>query len=206
MTKTIDYYFSISSPWAYLGLDRFLAMADSYDAHVEPYLITIIQENGAIPSKTRPPARLAYWQKDLLRWARYLGKTVILENRPTTDWVPASFMVIAAQLDGLDWKHLVAAMQERWWGHVDDIGTPEVRARIADMAGFDGAALLAREQDEDVQAKWKANLERARSNGIFGSPTYVLEGEPYWGQDSLPFLERHLSGEMVPLRPAVAAE
>jgi 2-hydroxychromene-2-carboxylate isomerase len=202
MSKAVDYYFSISSPWAYLGLDRFKALAAEHDLTIEPYLITIIETNGAIPSKNRPVPRRAYWQKDLLRWARHLGKTVVLENRPPTDWVPASFMIIAAQLDGLDWIKLVAAMQERWWGKADDIGLPEVRKQIADDAGFDGAALLAREQDPDVQAKWKANLERAEANGIFGSPTYVYEGEPYWGQDSLPFLKMHLTGEMVPLQAA----
>lgn len=202
MSKAVDYYFSISSPWAYLGLERFRALAAEHDLTIEPYLITIIETNGAISSKSRPVPRRAYWQKDLLRWARHLGKTVVLENRPPTDWVPASFMIIAAQLDGLDWIKLVAAMQERWWGKVDDIGLPDVRKQIADDAGFDGAALLAREQDPDVQAKWKANLERAEANGIFGSPTYVYEGEPYWGQDSLPFLKMHLTGEMVPLQAA----
>ena len=210
MSKTIDYYFSISSPWAYIGLDRFRALAAEHDLKIEPYLITIIEANGAIPSKSRPEPRRAYWKKDLVRWARYLDKTVLIdgrgsEGRPTTDWVPASFMIIAAQLDGLDWIELVAAMQERWWGHVDDIGLPEVRGRIADDAGFDGAALLAREQDADVQARWQRNLARAKANGIFGSPTYVYEGEPYWGQDSLPFLKMHLTGEMTPL-PLRAAE
>lgn len=204
MTNSIDYYFSISSPWAYLGLDRLRALAKEHSLTIEPYLITIIETNGAIASKNRPAPRRAYWMKDLLRWARHLGKTVVLEGRPSTDWVPASFMIIAAQLDGLDWIELVAAMQERWWGHADDIGLPEVRKRIADAAGFDGSALLAREQDEDVQAKWKANLARAESEGIFGSPTYVYDGEPYWGQDSLPFLKMHLSGEMVPQKPLAA--
>lgn len=199
MSKSVDYYFSISSPWAYLGLERFRALAAEHGLTIEPHLITIIEANGAIASKNRPGPRRAYWQKDLLRWARHLGKTIVLEGRPTTDWTPASFMIIAAQLDGLDWIELVAFMQERWWGHVDDIGLPEARKRIADDAGFDGAALLAREQDADVQAKWQSNLAKAQAKGIFGSPTYVFEGEPYWGQDSLPFLKMHLTGDMVPV-------
>lgn len=206
MSKTVDYYFSIASPWAYLGLARLRALAAEHDLVIEGFPITIIEANGAIASKNRPGPRRGYWQKDLLRWARHLGKTVILDGRPTTDWTPASFMIIAAQLDGLDWIDLVAKMQERWWGHVDDIGLPEVRKRIADDAGFDGAALLAREPDDDVQARWQGNLARAQADGIFGSPTYVFEGEPYWGQDSLPFLKMHLTGEMVPYPAKAAAE
>ncbi|MHA6692490.1 DsbA family protein [Devosia sp. A449] len=198
MPEKIEYYFSISSPYAYLGFDRLCALAAEFDLVIEPYLITIIEANGAIALKNRAAARQTYWQKDLRRWARHLNKPVVLEGRPSTDWVPASYMVIAAQLDGLNWKGLVAAMQERWWGHADDIGTPEVRQRIAFEAGFDGAALLAREQDDDVQDKWRSNLIRAQGKGVFGSPTYVYRDEPYWGQDSLPFLRLHIAGEMVP--------
>lgn len=199
MSETVDYYFSISSPWAYLGFERLRALSAEYGVPIRPFPITIIEQNGAIASRNRPAPRREYWQRDLARWARYLGKTMAMENRPTSDWVPASFMIIAAELDGLDWAHLVAVMQERWWGHADDIGNPEMRKAIADSAGLDGAALLAREQDADVQKKWGDNLSHAAASGIFGSPTYVYEGEPYWGQDSLPFLKLHLSGDFVPL-------
>jgi 2-hydroxychromene-2-carboxylate isomerase len=205
VSKIVDWYFSISSPWAYLGLDKLRAMAAEHEFEIRPYPITIIGDNGAIALKDRPASRRAYSQKDLLRWARYLGKSMVLENRPTSNWVPASFTVIAAELDGLDWMHLVSVMQERWWAHRDDIGDPKARAAIATRAGLNGAALLAREQDADVQAKWEDNLARARSHGIFGSPTFVFEGEPYWGQDSLFFLEMHLSGKMVPPQAIQAA-
>jgi 2-hydroxychromene-2-carboxylate isomerase len=46
-----------------------------------------------------------------------------------------------------------------------------------------------------VQSAWKANYETARGAGVFGLPTFRYDGELYWGQDSLPFLERHMKGE-----------
>jgi 2-hydroxychromene-2-carboxylate isomerase len=55
--------------------------------------------------------------------------------------------------------------------------------------------LLRREEDEDVRAKWASDRAHAVQSGVFGFPTFVYDGEIYWGQDNLTFLERHLAGE-----------
>lgn len=190
----IDYFYSISSPWAYLGTDRLKALADAHNLTIEPHLITIVEENGAIPVRTRPEARRAYFYKEVKRWSELLDRPVVLENRPTTDWVPASFMVVAAYLDGLDWFALTRALQFAWWQEPADIGQPAVRAEIADRAGFDGAALLARESGDDVAARWAADRQLAVSRGVFGVPTYIYDGELYWGQDRLSFVENAILG------------
>ena len=205
MEKVIDYYFSVASPWAYLGLERFRELASAHQAKIRPYPITIVAENGAIASKDRPQPRRAYWQKDLLRWAWRLGKKVRLDNRPPSDWIPASYMVIAADLEGLDWLKLTAELQRSFWEDCQDIGDAATRAAIADSIGMDGIALLARERDDCVQAKWKENLSDARKAGVFGSPTFVFEDELYWGQDSLPFLDMHLTGKLNPTEVAIPA-
>ena len=103
--------------------------------------------------------------------------------------------MIAAQLDGKDWIGLTKALQEAFWSRAEDIGNADVRKAIADAAGFDGAALEARAQQSDVQELWRANYDTAKAAGVFGFPTFRYDGELYWGQDSLPFLERHLNGE-----------
>ncbi|MGO7420993.1 DsbA family protein, partial [Rhizobium ruizarguesonis] len=82
-----------------------------------------------------------------------------------------------------------------FWLRGENIGDAEVRRAIADAAGFDGAALEIRAQGETVQSAWKANYETARGAGVFGLPTFRYDGELYWGQDILPFLERHMKGE-----------
>ncbi|MNL89642.1 DSBA-like thioredoxin domain protein [compost metagenome] len=55
--------------------------------------------------------------------------------------------------------------------------------------------MLRRQADDDVQQKWAADRVHAREKGVFGFPTFILEDELYWGQDNLPFLERHLKGD-----------
>lgn len=198
MTKIIDYFFGIGSPWAFIGLEPFAALASQHGASIRPYVIPLIEDNGAIYSRNRPEARRAYWTKDLKRWATLRGKTLNFENRAAlSDPTPAGFMVIAAIDAGADWLKLTKALQEAFWTRGEDIGQAEVRLAIADKAGLDGAALENSAQAENVQSIWKSNVETARTGGVFGLPTFRYENELYWGQDSLPFLERHLNGNKI---------
>jgi 2-hydroxychromene-2-carboxylate isomerase len=196
MTKTIDYFFSIGSPWAYLGLEPFAALASRHGATIRPHVIPLIEENGGIYSRNRPEARRAYWTKDLKRWAALRGKVLSFDNRAAlSDPAPAGSMVIAASEAGKDWLKLAQALQEAFWSRGEDIGQPEIRRAIADAAGFDGAALNEQGQSAAIAAVQEASFETAKAAGVFGLPTYQYENELYWGQDSLPFLEAHLEGK-----------
>jgi 2-hydroxychromene-2-carboxylate isomerase len=196
MTKTIDYFFGIGSPWAFIGLEPFVALASQHGASIRPYVIPLIEDNGAIYSRNRPEARRAYWLKDLARWAALRGKTLNFQNRAAlSDPTPAGLMVIAAIDAGDDWLGLTSALQQAFWARAEDIGKAEVRHSIAAALGLDGAALERKAQGDAVQSIWKTNYEIAKSAGVFGLPTFRYEDELYWGQDSLPFLERHLKGE-----------
>ncbi|ARO34297.1 DsbA family 2-hydroxychromene-2-carboxylate isomerase protein (plasmid) [Rhizobium sp. NXC14] len=198
MTEAIDYFFGIGSPWSFIGLDAFSELAGRYGVSIRPHVISVIEDNGGIYSRNRPEARRAYWTKDLKRWAALRGKTLNFENRGAlSDPTPAGFMVIAAIEDGLDWLKLTRALQAAFWTNGDDIGRSEVRQAIAEQAGFDAARLEERAQSEAIHSVWHSNIEGAKSAGIFGLPTFRYDDELYWGQDSLPFLERHLNGEKI---------
>ncbi|MGO7522598.1 2-hydroxychromene-2-carboxylate isomerase, partial [Rhizobium brockwellii] len=80
-----------------------------------------------------------------------------LEQRPDlSDPTPASLYVISANLDGQDWIGVARAQQHAFWSEAKDIGKPDVREAIVTAAGFDGAALLRRQADDDLQNKWSA--------------------------------------------------
>ncbi|SEQ23099.1 2-hydroxychromene-2-carboxylate isomerase [Faunimonas pinastri] len=196
MAKTIDYFFGIGSPWAFIGLEPFAELANRFDAEIRPFVIPLLEENGGIFSRNRPEPRRAYWTTDLKRWAAVRGKKLNFENRAgLSDPTPAGFTVLAAQLDGADWLGVTKALQSAFWERAEDIGNPDVRKAILSAAGFDGDALEARAQEEDIRNAWTSNTETAKAAGVFGFPTFSYDGELYWGQDSLPFLERHLAGE-----------
>lgn len=194
MTQRIDYFFGLGSPWAYIGLEPFVALARAQGAEIVPHAIPLIEENGGIYSRNRPPARKAYWFTDLRRWAALRGVTLAFEGREALSSVaPAEDLVIAAWLRGEDWLSLARGFHQAFWGRAEDIGTPEVRARITAAAGLDPVALEAAAQGPEVARRRAESREAARDAGVFGLPSYLVAGELFWGQDSLPFLEAHLA-------------
>jgi len=201
MSRQIDFFFAVGSPYVYLALEPLAELSRKYDAPLVPRPTVLIAENGGIFSKDRPEPRRRYWLKEIDRWAAVRGKTLVMSDRAhLSDPTPAAMMIIAAAKDGQDWFKLTAALMEGFWSpEKADIGQADVRTAIADKAGLDGAALLAREADPEVQASWEQNRADAKELGVFGFPTCVYEGELYWGQDNLDFLERHLKGEPVGL-------
>jgi 2-hydroxychromene-2-carboxylate isomerase len=194
--KTIDYFFGMGSPWAYLGLEAFAALAKAHEARIEPHIIPLIEENGGIYSRDRPALRRAYWLTDLKRWAGLRGLKLEFSGRERlSDPTQANGMVVACYLQGQDWLALALALHHALWSRAEDIGNPEVRIPLATSLGLDGAALEQLAGSDAVAARRQASYDKARNAGVFGLPTYLHGGELFWGQDSLPFLDRHLRGE-----------
>ena len=157
-------------------------------------LMTTLDEHGWIPLKNKPPVRQRYVRAEIGRWSRHLGVTMQLDNRPgdLKDPTPAVMMVVAAESSGADGLPLALALQRACWESAADIGAPEIRRNIADANSYDGEHLLSCEQTHAISERWKQNRARGIECGVFGSPTYLFEGDLYWGQDRLDFLERHV--------------
>ena len=196
MTQRIDYFFGLGSPWAYVGLDAFVALARAEGAEIVPHVIGLIEENGGIYSRNRPPARRAYWTTDLKRWAARRGVALEFAGREALSPIaPAEDLVIAAWVGGQDWLALARAFHQAFWGRAEDIGSPEIRARILESVGLDQDALEAAAKIPAVAQRRAESLDLARKAGVFGLPSYLVGDELFWGQDSLGFLESHLKGE-----------
>jgi 2-hydroxychromene-2-carboxylate isomerase len=99
-------------------------------------------------------------------------------------------MVIAAQDQGADALTLSHALLRALWAEDRDTSSADVRQAIANENGFDGARLVAMERSERVQSLYRQFTEEAESLGVFGAPTFVFEGERFWGQDRLDFVDR----------------
>ena len=202
MTK-LDCYYSLSSPWAYLGGPKLQDIARRHRAQLtlKPYdFQVVVPKTGGVPLRTRPEPRRRYHQVELARWSRHLGMPLVLEPRHYPQQVPADpswnkyagWMVIAAQDAGLDAFPLSHAILRALWAEERDIAQPEVRAAIADENGYDGARLIALETSTRVQTLYRQFSTEAESLGIFGAPTFVVAGELFWGQDRLDFVDRKL--------------
>mgnify|MGYP001764240723 CR=1 FL=1 len=198
MDKVIDYYFTPASPYAYLGHDRFVAIAAHHGARVGVYPVDIgriFAVSGGVPLAQRPPQRLAYRLVELERWSRHLGIPINVPPKfAATPVAAASRWILAAaetgQRQGLD---LAGALMRARWAEERDIADPATLAAVAAGLGQDASALAARAEDPELAARYEAATERAIAAQVFGSPWYVYAGEPFWGQDRLDFLDRALA-------------
>jgi 2-hydroxychromene-2-carboxylate isomerase len=199
MGKVIDYYMSHSSPWTYLGHQRFSAMAIAAGATVNLKPADygkVFAVSGGLPLKQRPPQRQAYRMMELKRWRAHLNHELTLEPRYfPVDANPAALIAIAAvnHAGNAAGMLLAAAIMRACWVEEKDVADDATLAAIADTAGLDGGRLLAQSKAPDSLAKYERNNQEAMAEQVFGAPTYIYRGELFWGQDRLDFLQRALA-------------
>ncbi len=198
MGKLVDYYFTPVSPYAYLGHDRFVALARRHGAAiaVKPIdLGRVFPVSGGVPLKQRAPQRQAYRLVELARWSSYLG--IPLNLHPAHFPVAAdlaSRWILAALEQGVDGALAFAGSLGRAvWAEERDIADVETIATIARAHGLDVAALDERANAPDIATRYGVLSQEAIDRGVFGAPTYVYAGQLFWGQDRLDFLDRALS-------------
>jgi carboxymethylenebutenolidase len=195
----IQYYFTPVSPWTYLGHERFVAIARAAGATVEVLPVdygVIFPASGGLPLAKRAPQRQAYRLVELKRFSEHLK--VPLNLRPLhfpVDAGPASRLLVATQAAAGPAAALVLAlaMLRAVWAEERNIADAATLAALLGECRL-AAALLAESAAPEIAERYAANTQRALDAGVFGAPSYVVEGEIFWGQDRLDFLERRLKG------------
>ncbi len=199
MSKIVDYYLSLVSPWTYLGGPRLARIVEQAGArvNVKPIdLSKVFPVSGGLPLAKRAPQRQAYRLVELARWRDHLGMPLNLEPRffPARDGLAAR-TVIAARQAGADAGVLSNAILRAVWVEERNIADADDLLAICGENGCDGAALAAAAETKAVADEFAANTAEAIDLGIFGSPSYVHRGELFWGQDRLDFLARALAND-----------
>ncbi len=199
MDKVVDYFVFVNSPWTYLGHRRFGDIAQTAGAaiRVRPMdAAKVFPVSGGLPLAQRPKQRQAYRLFELKRWREHLGVPFNIQPKffPTpTD--TAAKMVVAVNDDAASATafDLLGRILAAVWAEDRNISDEAVLVAIANEAGLDGAAVLARAKTADVQTRYDAHSQEAIDRQVFGAPTYFYRDEPFWGQDRLDFLQRALA-------------
>ena len=203
MRIQLDCYYSLSSPWMYFAGPQVQDVVRRHRVQLvlKPYdFQAAVPITGGIPLKTRPEPRRSYHALELARWRDYLQMPLNLEPRHYPKGAPTDpnwnkspgWMVIAAQLRGEDAFVLSHALLRALWVQERDTSQPDVRIAVANENGYEGAALCKLEQTDAVQAEYAKFTQEAVERGIFGAPIFVLNGERFWGQDRVAFVDRAL--------------
>lgn len=194
--KQIDYYVAMISPWAYLGSQRIVKIAQKAGAKLNITPIDfgqVFPASGGLPLARRAPQRQAYRLVELNRWRKWLDIQLNLQPKffPANERL-AALMVVAARESGQDAVRLANFIMSGVWAGERNIADEATLIDIATTAGLDGAKLLKAATSEATQKRYQADTEAAIARGVFGAPSYVYRDEIFWGQDRLEFLERAL--------------
>ncbi len=197
--KTIEYFMVPSSPWTYLGHERLRQIADKHGASIiiKPFdLGRVFPLSGGLPLPKRAPQRQSYRFEELKRWRDETGVPLNIEPKffppPVAD---ALRMLVAAKISHGDDQAfaLAGAFMKAVWAEEKNIGDTATLVTLADDLGMEGSELLS--QSASVQADLDRLTEEAIEAQVFGSPWYRIDGENFWGQDRLHFVDKALAAK-----------
>lgn len=196
MTKTIDYYVTLVSPWTFLGHDRLVKIAAENDALINILPVNfgrVFSETGGLPLAKRSQQRQDYRLQELARWKEELDLPIHIHPKffPASDQIAALMVMAAKQLE-LDAVSLGGRFMRSVWVEEKNIADEATVIEIANSLGMNGQRLFDESQSSDYSVEYDANTEAAIKRGAFGAPSYIIEDEVFWGQDRLNFVEKKL--------------
>lgn len=201
MTTVIDYYLSPVSPWTYLGAERFRKLAASHNAEVNVFIMDlgmVFPETGGLPLPKRSPQRQAYRLQELARFSAFLDIPLSVKPAYFPPSSPLANLVIMAAREGHGSEAAMKASEAllaQIWSQDTDIGDSTTVISALNAAGLPGDVLVSDAQaNSDAYAELVAKDSRAAIEAnIFGAPSFVVDGEVFWGQDRLDMLAWYLS-------------
>jgi 2-hydroxychromene-2-carboxylate isomerase len=193
--QTIEYFIAPQSPYCYFGHARLGEIAQRHGARIvmKPMDLggKVFPVSGGLPVAQRPAQRLSYRLVELKRWAEHLKLPFNIAPKyfPVSGDLAAK-MMIAAPSESSAFVFAGAVLKAVWADELN-IADEAVLLTLAKQCGLDGNAMLAAAPSS--QAKYDLYSQQAIDAKVFGAPWFVLNGEPFWGQDRLEFLDRALS-------------
>ncbi|WP_137895629.1 2-hydroxychromene-2-carboxylate isomerase [Ramlibacter sp. 2FC] len=197
MSRTVDYYFAPQSPWTYLGHERFAALlrATGAGVRVRPVdLGQVFPVSGGLPLPKRAPQRQAYRLLELKRFSEHLHAPLNPQPRyfPVSGDDAARLIIAVDERDGsAAAMKITGAILAAVWAQERHIADDKVLAELLAEQGLDPAR-LEQSHSQAVQERYERDTQEAITAGVFGAPSYVIDGEIFWGQDRLDFVERKL--------------
>ena len=198
MARVVEYFLVPNSPWTYLGHDRFRAIAKAAGAVVEPVpfdLGKVFAVSGGLPLPKRAPQRQAYRLVELQRFKEHLAMPLTIQPRffPVSADLATRALIAVHLGDGAERAlDLAGALLRAVWAEERDIADAATLGALLAQTGLP-AARLAEADADAVRSRLDANTQRAIDAGVFGVPSYRIDGEIFWGQDRLDFVERRLA-------------
>lgn len=197
--KTLDVYFDVASPFAYLGLTQLPALAAM---GVRPRLVPILLgalfrdiQQANVPWFVMPPPKQRYFGLEMQRWASWWGVPFELPRKFPQRTITAQRLCLLANAESFEaGVRLAIALGRGLWAEQADLEDAGTLRAIVAAAGLP-ARWVDDTQDPEIKAQLVAHTTAAREAGVFGVPTFVIDGQHlFWGQDRLELVAKALAG------------
>ncbi|WP_395757296.1 2-hydroxychromene-2-carboxylate isomerase [Achromobacter sp. EB05] len=187
-TPSLEMWFDFASPYSYLAIERIAGLAAQADVRVDlrPFLLgPIFQAQGWNDTPFRLfPGKGAYMMRDIARLAEKYG---VPYNRPRL-FPRMSVLPARIALLGEDqpWgRDFCLAVFRANFQRDEDIQAEDVVHALLTELALDADGLIARAKSEAAKEALRRRVDEARHLGLFGAPTFLVDGEMFWGNDRL---------------------
>lgn len=196
MSKTVEFYFDLGSPTAYLAytqLPKICSQADAQLIYIPILLGGVFKATGNAPPAS-VPAKGRYMFIDLDRYAKRYG--VPLKINPH---FPINTLVLMRAVTGMQLRHperfaaFIDCLFKALWIEGRNLNDPATVGAVLSEGGFDPEEILALSADEEVKNALKEATEKAVERGVFGAPSMFVGDQLFFGQDRLDFVIEALS-------------
>ncbi len=197
MSRTVEFFFDVGSPTAYLAYTQLPALAAACGAQVvwRPMLLGGVFKATGNASPVSVPAKGRWMNDDLQRWARRYGVPLVFNPHFPINTLTLMRGAVGLQMrEPAEFLRYLGVVFDAMWCEPRKLGDPEVLAQVLRDSGFDPAHVAALAADAEVKAQLIANTEEAVARGAFGAPTFFVGEQMFFGQDRLEFVREALSG------------
>tara|TARA_B100001123_G_C14940481_1_gene879492 strand:- start:236 stop:802 length:567 start_codon:yes stop_codon:yes gene_type:complete len=182
------------SPWAYFGAQSFYNLQKKYHFtinHLPFDILKLFNISGGLPLGKRSEQRKAYRMMELKRWQKKLQLPINFNPKffPPSDVIKASSMILSINDENVQ-NLLSINFLKCLWVEEKDIGDTKTLLDICKKMNIDGLKIL--EKSKLFEKKYHSLSDIAAKQNVFGSPSYILDNEVFWGQDRLDLLEEKI--------------
>ncbi|NJR80307.1 2-hydroxychromene-2-carboxylate isomerase [Sphingomonas sp. 36D10-4-7] len=193
----IEFWFDLSSPYAYFAALKIKGLAERHGrkVHWRPFLLGVLFRVTGNAPLTGQPLKGDYCRRDWERLARMDGVPFVMRSDfPVATQAPARMILAVERIEGRDLAAWFArSLFEAMFGAGLRIEDAAVAADVGRGIGLDAAMLRKAAEDPELKSALRDQCAEAERRGIFGSPWFIVDGEPFWGADRLPMVERWLT-------------
>jgi len=192
--KTVQVYFDYASPFAYLAAEVLPGFADRSAVSLRWTPIDLMQLSNYENGLPYSPVKRRYVAIDAARAAEYHGVPIRLPKpHPVQSMAALRLAVVAVNEPGFLEVH--RALSRAAWREQRDLSSRSVLADCIAQANGPVEEWLIESETPETLARLAANTSEAEEQGVFGVPSMLLDGELFWGLDSLGVLEWRLRHE-----------